>query len=205
MSFLVARVIWWLRLGGPHIERGNPDYRQCSASCLLYSCLNVLFISWAHAVVILDEMTALSHLLSSPQPPAAPPFFLHSSLTPTFAFLALPFSSLCFASVGTRNEQLPGSDWVMYEVIRWDESVHNSKDMKQKRRGKNAAQEERRWNVLTCAFEREKMRRNAADAGAKQWEQVTVSLIPQPWHTSAGKLSHRSHPCIFCRSRGPSR
>lgn len=87
-------------------------------------------------------------------------FSLLSSLILPFPFLSLPFSSLCFASVGTRNEQLPCSDWMMYEVIRWDESVHSSTDMKWERRERiqcrrrdtemfwQAALKERRWGEL---------------------------------------------------------
>lgn len=46
-----------------------------------------------------------------------------------------------------------------------------------------------------------RMGMSAADACVKQWEQVTASLIPQPWHASFGKRPHRSRPHIFCRSQ----
>lgn len=95
---------------------------QTAIGCWLYWWLNVLFISRAHAAVTFDAMTvSLNSLL----------------LYPNIAFLAFPFSSLHFfphASVGTRNKQLPPSDWTICEVIRCDESVHNSKDVKQKRK-----------------------------------------------------------------------
>lgn len=48
--------------------------------------------------------------------------------------LSLSLSSLSFESVGTSNERLPCADWMMYDVIRWDESEYNSKAMKWKRR-----------------------------------------------------------------------
>lgn len=83
--------------------------------------------SQAHTAITLSEMTVSSHLLCS----LAVPLF--TSLFPDSP-ISLSFSSLCFASVGTTNEQLSCPDWMMYEIIRWDESVHNSKDVKWKSR-----------------------------------------------------------------------
>lgn len=85
-----------------------------------------------------------------------------SSLILPFLFLSLSLSHLSiFASVGTSNEQPPYSDWMMYEIIRWDESIQNSKDRKWKKRERRikcrsgdtemfwqAALKERGWGVL---------------------------------------------------------
>lgn len=54
-----------------------------------------------------------------------------------------------------------------------------------------------------CLLKGMRMGMNAANACVKQWEQVTASLIPQPWHTSFGKRPRRSRPRIFRRSRAP--
>lgn len=48
-----------------------------------------------------------------------------------------------------------------------------------------------------------RMGMSAADACVKQWEQVTASLIPQPWHASFGKRPRRSRLRIFRRSQAP--
>lgn len=52
-----------------------------------------------------------------------------------------------------------------------------------------------------CLLKGMRMGMSAADACVKQWEQVTASLIPQPWHASFGKRPRRSRPRIFRRSQ----
>lgn len=90
-------------------------------SCWLCLWLNVLFISHSHAAVTTDAMTAS---LSFPR------FY------PNVAFLAFPFSSLLFLMPlwGLEASSSLASDWTMCEVIRCNESMHNSKDVKQKKR-----------------------------------------------------------------------
>lgn len=92
-------------------------------SYLLNACLNVLFLKHIQPSLLMKQQSHLIHsvaLLSLCS--------LLSSLFLPFLFLALSF-----ATAGTSNEHLPCSDWMMYDVIRLDESVHNSKDLKWKR------------------------------------------------------------------------
>lgn len=127
-----------------------------------WSCwwLNVLFISHAHAAVTIDAMTVS---LSCP---------LLSSF---------PFSSFQFVMRlwGQETSSSLPSDWAMCEVIRCNESTHNSKDVRQKRR------RGRMWHrkgdgemFWRAPFERMRMGTSAADACVKQWEQVTALTIP---------------------------
>lgn len=85
-------------------------------SCTYSSSWNVSVISFT------VPSLSLCSLLSSPILP--------------FPFLSLCLSSLSFESAGTTNERLPCSDWMMHDVIRWDESKYNSEGMEWKRRGK---------------------------------------------------------------------
>lgn len=71
--------------------------------------------SLAHTAVTLNEMTVSSHSLCSPAIPLLTSLLADPPISLSFS---LSLSSLCFASVGTSNERLPSSDWMMYEVIR---------------------------------------------------------------------------------------
>lgn len=160
---------------------------KCSFSHIQPSLLMKWQCHFIYSVPLLSFLTSLL-----PDPPISLSFSLSLSL-----------SSPCFVSVGTRNEQLPCSDWMMYEVIRWDESVHNSKDLKWQRR-------EREYSAggetLKC-FDKQLWKRE--DEESCRCLPVTMRVghsftdFTQPWHTSFGKLSQRSSSCIFHRSCAP--
>lgn len=85
---------------------------------------------------------------------------LLSSLILPSPFLSVSLSHLSVLHLwGQSNERRPCSDWMMYDVIRWDESMCSSKD-NEKGKGRETEEKCRTRDtemLLTSSFERERM------------------------------------------------